>query len=356
MNKDLPSRPNLDHLRRQAKALLAGVTAGDADAIRVFREHLPSAKGMSADQIRTASFRLADAQSAVARKTGFSAWPQLARHVQILRNLEGSWTAVSTEIEGNTLPAQLGQSARLLMDGDRFRTESPDATYEGIFNINVDAEPHQIDIEFIAGPEAGNWNYGIFSSHDNELKICLDMTGRGRPAGFTTTPGSGHAFQIWRRESADRPNSVTGGTRITPPSSPAPVEDKSAFTLRPSETLTRLQGEWSAERVVRDGQEMMWIMRKTGNRSAAGNEVKITFMGQLIIHALVRIDESASPVAIDYYNLAGPATDRVTLGIMEWQGDNACFCMAPPGQPRPADFECPPASGRTLSVWKPRKK
>ena len=51
----------------------------------MIRDHLPAAKGMTADQVRQAGFRLADAQSAVARKTGFASWPHLARHVQQLR-------------------------------------------------------------------------------------------------------------------------------------------------------------------------------------------------------------------------------------------------------------------------------
>jgi hypothetical protein len=44
----------------------------------------------------------------------------------------------------------------VLIDGDRFRTESPDATYEGVFNINVESQPHEIDVEFVAGPHCAN--------------------------------------------------------------------------------------------------------------------------------------------------------------------------------------------------------
>ena len=43
----------------------------------------------------------------------------------------------------------------MMIDGDRFRMESPEATYEGIFTIDVEADPAQIDIEFVEGPEAG---------------------------------------------------------------------------------------------------------------------------------------------------------------------------------------------------------
>jgi uncharacterized protein (TIGR03067 family) len=156
MAKNLPSRPNLDHLRRQAKALMSAMQAGDADAAAVIRDHLPAAKGMTAEQICQAGFRLADAQSAVARKTGFASWPQLARHVEQLRALEGTWVFAHLEIDGHAVPPGMMGNSRILIDGDCFRTESPEATYEGVFNIKVEARPHEIDIEFIAGPEAGN--------------------------------------------------------------------------------------------------------------------------------------------------------------------------------------------------------
>jgi hypothetical protein len=103
MAKSLPPRPNLDHLRQQAKALLAALDAGDKKAIGTFRKHLPAAAKMTLTQVRKAGFRLADAQSAIARKTGFSNWPQLARHVEQLRALEGTWEFDSLEVDGRPM-------------------------------------------------------------------------------------------------------------------------------------------------------------------------------------------------------------------------------------------------------------
>ncbi|MEO8706538.1 MAG: hypothetical protein ABI867_41315, partial [Kofleriaceae bacterium] len=65
MTKKLPSRPHLDHLRRQAKTLLAELNAGDDRAARAFIAHLPEAKRMTVAKVRAAGFRLADAQSVV---------------------------------------------------------------------------------------------------------------------------------------------------------------------------------------------------------------------------------------------------------------------------------------------------
>jgi uncharacterized protein (TIGR03067 family) len=351
MNKKLPARPNLDHLRRQAKALLAALESADEQAARIIQEHLPAAKGMSVAQVLQTRYRLADAQAAIARKTGFAGWPHLARHVEQLRALEGTWAFAHLEIEGNMIPAAGLKASRILIDGDRFRTESPEANYEGIFNINVEAKPHEIDIEFIAGPEAGKWNYGIFQVEEDQLEICLDLNGKPRPEKFDTSTGSGHAREILKRIIHVRPENVTGGTPPGPRLN-QPAQDAGGFEYVESATLTKLQGKWKAVKIIRDGQELPSMMLRTGLRVATKNEIKISFGGQLMIHALVRINENTDPIQVDYYNIGGACEGAVQLGILKWLGDEACFCMAGPGQSRPADFTAPPGSERTVSQWR----
>ncbi len=354
MEKQLPARPNLDHLRRQAKKLLAGLDARDPKAVATILKHLPAAKRLSETEVLNTRFRLADAQSAIARESSFASWPHLARHVEQLRSLEGTWAFARLEVEGSVMPAAAMQASRLLIDGDRFRTESPEANYEGIFNINVEAQPHEIDIEFVAGPEAGNWNYGIFRLNGDVLEICLDLNGKPRPAKFSSSPGSGHAFETLKRTSMARPDNVTGGTppaSVAPPGSPS----KDAFAFMPSPTLTKLQGEWGAVTINRDGQELPKMLLWTARRSASGNEVKITVGGQTIIHALVRINESMEPMQVDYYSIAAACPGAIQLGLFKWDGDEACFCMGAPGGPRPDDFSASAGSGRTFSQWRPKK-
>ena len=60
MAKTLPTRPHLDHLRGQAKTLLAGLKQAEPAAVRAFVEHLPAAAGLTAAQARAAGFRLAE--------------------------------------------------------------------------------------------------------------------------------------------------------------------------------------------------------------------------------------------------------------------------------------------------------
>src|SRR5919201_1145033 len=98
MKKSLPVRPNLEHLRKEAKQLLSNLREGSNAAVRTFIDHLPAARKMTPAQVRRAGFRLADAQSAIARKSGFGAWPALARHVEQLCALEGEWHFLSLEV------------------------------------------------------------------------------------------------------------------------------------------------------------------------------------------------------------------------------------------------------------------
>jgi hypothetical protein len=60
MSRQLPSHPNLEHLRKQAKDLLRDL------------------------QQRDPSLKLSDAQHALAREYGFASWPKLKVHVESL--------------------------------------------------------------------------------------------------------------------------------------------------------------------------------------------------------------------------------------------------------------------------------
>jgi uncharacterized protein (TIGR03067 family) len=352
MDKKLPARPNLEHLRSQAKSLLSQLNEGDLSAAQTFIEHLPAAQKMSPEEVRQAGLRLADAQSAIARKTGFASWPNLARHVEQLRQFEGSWEFLDLEVDGEAVPAAALTNSCILMDGDRFRTESPGANYEGIFTIDVEQEPHHIDIEFVEGPEAGNWSYGIYELTGDHLKICLGLTGANRPEGFVTTLGSSYALENLRRSSKSRPKGVEGGSSQAVAN--LPQIDESEFAMEMTPLLQKLQGDWVAVETVLNGKSLPEMMLKTGSRSTVGNETTVVFGGQTMVHAKVRIDETQSPAAVDYLNIGGSTKGQVTLGILGWIDGDVRFCIASPGQPRPEGFTSEPGSGQTLSRWRPK--
>lgn len=105
MSRQLPPRPNLEYLRKQAKELLGGLLRQD-----------PSAQ-------------LADAQHAVAREYGFASWPalkasvedRLAAFAQRARLFAGAWKADIARSQRH--PANPFQSASVVfeVEGDNLR-------------------------------------------------------------------------------------------------------------------------------------------------------------------------------------------------------------------------------------------
>jgi len=354
VTKKLPARPNLEHLRSQAKALLSRMREGDDAAARIFSKHIPEAKGLTPKQVRAAGFRLADAQAAVAHKNGFAGWPGLARYVERLRSLEGTWAFRKLEVDGQAMPTDASGGSHLLIDGDRFRMESTEANYEGIFDIDIERTPHAIDIDFVDGPEAGNRSEGIFELDGDRLTICLGFAGVSRPSRFKTTKGSGQALEHLVRANHARLAGVDGGTPPPKPPAPAKASDKdaAAFTDEMTATINKLQGEWAPTELVSSGQTLAANLLAFGSRTCTGAETKVVFGGQTMVHAKVRINEAASPIEVDYLNLAGPKRGSISLGLMQWIGDEVVFCMGAPGAARPSDFTCAKGSGRTLSRWK----
>jgi ankyrin repeat protein len=80
-SRELPARPNLEHLKKQAKSLLDAAKARDAEALRRFGV-LPALSGRSLDEIAASDLALHDAQSAIAREHGFASWNALREEVE----------------------------------------------------------------------------------------------------------------------------------------------------------------------------------------------------------------------------------------------------------------------------------
>jgi hypothetical protein len=82
MKRQLPSRPNLDQLKHQARDLLNAHKAGDEEALRRIRENHPPWARMAEADVRSTRFTLSGAQLVIAREYGFVSWPQLKAQVE----------------------------------------------------------------------------------------------------------------------------------------------------------------------------------------------------------------------------------------------------------------------------------
>jgi hypothetical protein len=78
----LPARPNLAHLKHQAKDLMKEHAAHSVAAAQRLREFHPDFRGATDAAIFDAGLSLSGAQLAIAREAGFASWTRLKRHIE----------------------------------------------------------------------------------------------------------------------------------------------------------------------------------------------------------------------------------------------------------------------------------
>jgi len=80
--RPLPSNPNLEHLKYQARDLKKLHAARDRRAAQRMREFHPQCAELSDEAIFARKMSLADAQLTIARERGFKSWPRLKEYVE----------------------------------------------------------------------------------------------------------------------------------------------------------------------------------------------------------------------------------------------------------------------------------
>ncbi|GLQ87884.1 ankyrin repeat domain-containing protein [Dyella flagellata] len=132
--KRLPERPQLDHLKKQAKDLLAGYQQGDPVAFARLRACLPAAAGKDDQAMTELGLRLHDAQSCLAREYAFPSWTEL-KHFVLARNAQAvdrnetirNWLSLvyAGHISGGMHQASPAAAARMLAENPSLPADDP---------------------------------------------------------------------------------------------------------------------------------------------------------------------------------------------------------------------------------------
>jgi Lon protease-like protein len=110
MRRELPVRPNLEHLKSQAKDLLDAFRRKEREALERFREALPAASGADPEQLAAMALALHDAQSVIAREYGFASWAALRAHVEEALPKAEMLQALMQPHLSSPLPSEVQQS------------------------------------------------------------------------------------------------------------------------------------------------------------------------------------------------------------------------------------------------------
>jgi len=118
--------------------------------------------------------------------------------------------------------------------------------------------------------------------------------------------------------------------------------------------LKKIQGTWMPIKGTFDGVEAPAALLKDRLWVVNDDQLSELVKGRRENRATLRLDSSKKPAALDLGYSEGPARGQVGTGIYKFDGDSLTICIVVPGE-RPAEFTCPPGSGRALIVFQRAK-
>jgi uncharacterized protein (TIGR03067 family) len=120
---------------------------------------------------------------------------------QDLKKFRGTWVAVSTAIDGKKKSA-LDEQSFWIFDDDKLTSRLKDKPGSGgRVRLDPAKSPKAIDIDFTTPEGVTGTLVGIYQfNEDGTLWLAFDGRGVGRPASFSTTPGSGHRLIAFKKE------------------------------------------------------------------------------------------------------------------------------------------------------------
>jgi uncharacterized protein (TIGR03067 family) len=117
-----------------------------------------------------------------------------------MSQLEGEWSMVSGEIDGQVLPEESQKGAkRVVKDGETTVTINGQLFMKAKFTVDPTKKPKTIDYMMTDGPTKGKTQLGIYELDGDTVKFCFSVPGKDRPTDFTTKAGSGRTLSVWKR-------------------------------------------------------------------------------------------------------------------------------------------------------------
>jgi uncharacterized protein (TIGR03067 family) len=117
-----------------------------------------------------------------------------------VQKLQGTWTVVSAEREGQPLDRIKGN--KLTLKGDRFTIKTKTVELTGTFRLDPAKKPKAMDWMHEADALRDKTWQSIYLLEGGSLKICYAEadSGKDRPTEFATTEGSGLQLVVLKRD------------------------------------------------------------------------------------------------------------------------------------------------------------
>jgi uncharacterized protein (TIGR03067 family) len=114
--------------------------------------------------------------------------------------LQGMWSLVSLEVNGEALPVDKIKDSRLSIKGDTYSFRLREMGLALTYRADLSKDPKTLDMTVTEGPMKGKTYHAIFTFENGNLKICRNLEpDRVRPNRFGSRPDSGLMVIVWKR-------------------------------------------------------------------------------------------------------------------------------------------------------------
>jgi ankyrin repeat protein len=139
-DRALPSRPDLEQYKKQAKDLARDCELGIPGALTRISRHHPRFHKSPESEIRNASVALTDAQLVIAREHGFESWPRFAKHIEMLnliRSVASLADPVAAFIEVACVPRHSSHASGTLEHAEMILSRYPQVAANNIYTAAI---------------------------------------------------------------------------------------------------------------------------------------------------------------------------------------------------------------------------
>jgi uncharacterized protein (TIGR03067 family) len=118
-----------------------------------------------------------------------------------LEKLQGTWTLVRMEAEGENVLPEHFEGWHSIYQGDALTLKAGDVVRRrGIVTLDASRTPRAINTWDVDGPFADQVVPGIYELAGDNLKLCFARPGQDRPSEFTTKNGTGFLVVVYERK------------------------------------------------------------------------------------------------------------------------------------------------------------
>jgi uncharacterized protein (TIGR03067 family) len=132
---------------------------------------------------------------------GLALWSVAADDKKDSELLQGTWTMVSLEVNGDAVEGDLVDNARLVVKDDSYTPTLGDQTYTSKFKMDPSKSPKQMDFTYTDGELKGETVKGIYKLEGDTYTLCRALLPDGdRPTDFKTSADSNRILVVWKRQ------------------------------------------------------------------------------------------------------------------------------------------------------------